>query len=351
MRIPTPEEFPSHPGGQCTLALARDSKPEWKQGTLFLVAHFGCDHQRIAATAKRLNVGELPSRGSLYDEVDQAVRNVHADHPQQVWVYRCWCLLITILLPTTLVLAILTGNRVVFFVWGFANISYAFNIFHTRLHRGRIVYGIQWLDKLTHPLYEVLDRTFMVRPEAWMSNHNDSHHLETNQLMDDDVQGPLQAGFRVTEQCPYQHNFHHYQHIYTHLLLSLSLFSFPIVNFVERRGSIVFLLLHYTLIYGLPWYLHQDWSVIQTAIMVQMVVGSLIGYLFQVSHNHEDLGKFRDNYYKGATQDIDQFILHEMTESISWGGYWSTILVGGINYQIEHHVAPCLCPVRSLLLF
>ena len=129
------------------------------------------------------------------------------------------------------------------------------------------------------------------------------------------------------------------------MLLPLNLFLIPVNAYMKGGGSIVFLLLHYTIIYGLPWYLHQDWSVIQTAIMVQMGLSSMISYLFQVSHNHEALGKFR---HKFDQHDIDQWMVHQMTEAISWGGYWSNLLVGGINYQIEHHVAPCLCPVRSL---
>ena len=155
MRIPNQDEFPSHPGGQCTLTLARDSEADWKTSILFRIAHLGCDHQRIAATAKHLNVGELPPRGSLYDEIDRAVRTIQAEHPHQIWVYRGWCMFITLTFLTSLVVSILTGKRVLFFVWGFATVSYSFNIFHMRHHRGKIVYAIAWLDKLTRPLYSV----------------------------------------------------------------------------------------------------------------------------------------------------------------------------------------------------
>ena len=204
MRIPTEEEFSAHPGGQCTLSLARDAVDEWKKETIFLIAHLGLDHQRIAATAKHLNVGTMPKRGPLYDEIDNAVRKIQVEHPYQIWVYRFWCLLLTIAMVASLFGFILTGHRCLAPLVGFLAVSYAFNIFHARIHRGRIVYGIHWLDRLTFPLYEFIDRTFMSVPESWIQHHNLSHHMATNTMDDADVTNPLKTGIRVTEHCPYK---------------------------------------------------------------------------------------------------------------------------------------------------
>jgi hypothetical protein len=30
----------------------------------------------------------------------------------------------------------------------------------------------------------------------------------------------------------------------------------------------------------------------------------------------------------------------QIEESVSWGGYWSTLVWGGLNMQIEHHICP-----------
>ena len=350
MKIPTMEEFPSHPGGQCTLAMARDvdtPADEWKKGTLFLISHLGLDHTRIAAQAKHLKVGELPKRGSLYEEIDAAVRKVKAEHPYQIWIYRGWCLTITVLLVTSMAAYIQSGHPGLGALWGALAVSYAFNVFHSRIHRGKIVYGIKWLDRLTLPIYEFIDCVFMNTPEYW-NRHHTSHHLDTNTMDDRDVLGPLDNGIRVTEQSPYK-SINQYQHIYAHVLLSLNLFSFPLNNVILGGGSLWFFLLHYSILFALPVYIQGNWESIKVTCLVIMAVSSVISHLFQVSHNHEELGKVRRNFEKAATQNIDSWMVHQITESISWGGYISNLVLGGISNQIEHHVAPCLCPVSALL--
>ena len=350
MKIPTREEFPSHPGGQCTLALARDfdaPADEWKQGTLFLVAHLGLDHARIAAQAKHLKVGALPKRGPLYEEIDAAVRKIKAEHPYQIWIYRGWCVILTVLLVTSMVAYIRSGHPGLAALWGALVVSYAFNIFHCRIHHGKIVYGIKWLDRLTLPIYELIDRVFMSTPEFWIQHHK-THHLDTNTMSDRDVLDPLNNGIRVTEQSPYK-AINQYQHVYAHVLMAFNLFLFPINNVILGGGSMWFFLLYYTILFALPVYVQGNWESIKVTCLVIMAASSVISHLFQVSHNHEGLGKVRLNFEKAATQDIDLWMVHQITEAISWGGYISNLVVGGINNQIEHHVAPCLCPVSTLL--
>ena len=349
MKIPTRAEFPTHPGGQCTLGLARGilTAEEWKKGTLFLTAHFGLDHARIAAQAKHLNVGALPKRGPLYEEIDAAVRKVQAEHPNQIWVYRAWSLMLPIALAASMAAYIQKGHCWLAAVWVGLVISYAFVIFHTRLHRGRIVFGIKWLDHLTYPIYELIDRVFMITPEQWIEYHNNLHHLETNTLHDTDVLDPMHNGIRLTAQCPHT-NINQYQHIYTHVLLAFNLFAFPLLNARKFGGNILFFLLHYTILFALPVFVQGNMESVKVTCLAIMVASSVISHIFQVSHNHEGLGTARHNHANGATKDIDCFIMHEITESISWGGYFSNLIVGGINNQIEHHVAPCLCPVSNL---
>merc|ERR1712150_208148 len=41
---------------------------------------------------------------------------------------------------------------------------------------------------------------------------------------------------------------------------------------------------------------------------------------------------------------VDAWVVNQIEESMSWGGYWTTLVFGGINLQIEHHLAPALDP-------
>jgi len=344
MKIPTKEEFPSHPGGQSTLSLVREKDDKWK-GVMFLTAHLGCDQDRVAKTAKHLGVGEdLPKRGKLYNDIDAAVRRVKLQNPNAVWVYRFWCLFITFTIVASLVLFVLTGQTMYCCVFGASNLSYGFNIFHTRNHRGGIVYGIGWLDRLTYPLYELIDRTFGIRPEFWQVHHNGTHHIETNTLKDNDVNAPFEAGIRLSKQKPH-YRIHEIQHIYTHVLLAGNLLLYPFNNAFQHGGSFVFLCLYCSLIYILPVYAH-GWVILQTVFSTLLVSSLTTSYMFQVSHNHQDLGAPEEIHSKAGT-NIDDWFKVQILESISWGGYAAGLFFGGINYQVEHHIAPCLCPVSK----
>jgi len=347
MRIPTNQEFPLHPGGQDTLLLAREHD-DWKE-LMFLSAHLGCDHDRISKTAKHLGLGELPQRGTLYHDIDAAVRKIKMRHPNAVWVFRFWCLFITLVLSTSLVMFDLTGREEYAAAFAMSTVSYAFNIFHTRNHRGGKVYDIAWLDRLTLPLYEAIDRTFMFIPNLWQHHHNGTHHMETNTLKDQDVTNPFNSGIRLSLLVPHC-DFHEFQHFYTYLLLSINTFLYPINNYFKNGGHPVFFCLYFSLLYIIPVYQH-GWGMARTVVLCCMCGSLTISLLFQVSHNHEDLGapeECRNNNNK-PERSIDDWMKVQIHETISWGGYMSCLFFGGINYQVEHHVAPCLCPVSSTL--
>jgi len=65
--------------------------------------------------------------------------------------------------------------------------------------------------------------------------------------------------------------------------------------------------------------------------------------LFQISHNHATMNHIVDKTTKITS--FDQFVDVQIKESISWGGLWSSIMFGGINYQTEHHLAPACSPI------
>jgi len=107
----------------------------------------------------------------------------------------------------------------------------------------------------------------------------------------------------------------------------------------------VFLALYLATIYILPVY-NFGWSILPNLVLTLMAASLAIGYLFHVSHNHEDLGAPAESRRKKETSIDDHFRV-QICETISWGGYLSGLVVGGINFQIEHHIAPCLCPVSG----
>ncbi|CAB9514730.1 Acyl-lipid (7-3)-desaturase [Seminavis robusta] len=350
-KFSVPVDFPNHPGGQDTLNGARGHT---HKEFLFLTSHIGLDLDgRIAQVAKSRGMA-LPQRGEAYNEIHGALCRIIQEHPEQVTIYRVWCLFLTVMFPTGIIGFTVTGSRWWAAILGFVHVSYSFNIFHMRHHSGGKVYGIGWLDKLTEPIYDFLDRTYCFSIEGWRKLHNESHHLVTNDPTSDyDILSTVGKGFRIHPDIPY-HPHHRFQPYYLPILLALNGLTFSISNVKKRGGHPVFCMIYWITLFILPTYLH-GWHALKTMVAtIMLFIGLLITHLFQISHNHSDLAAFSDIKKRpavdsmGRPKNIDDFMQLQMLESMSWGGYLSCLLFGGINYQIEHHLAPC---VPSPLLY
>ena len=328
--------FSDHPGGTTTLNLARHhSRPD----ILFLSSHLGVDlHGRVASVARSKGVQDvLTKTGPLYDRIHEAILHISKQQRRHVNIYRGWCLFLTLALLPAAAAFIWTGGLLSMLALSFLMLSYSFNIFHIRHHRGGTVYGIPWLDKITAPLYHVIDSTFMVTPAAWIGTHNGSHHVFPNDPeLDYDLFETSKAGLRLHDK-QRREWFHSLQPYYIVPLMMLHIHILPVRNLFQGKGNIVYFALYYALVYVAPWY-RNGFEALYNALFVMSISSSLISFLFQVSHNHSSLRSKQD------MTTIDKWLRWQMEESMSWGGYIACLLFGGINYQIEHHVAPCLVP-------
>lgn len=330
MRIPS--HYLDHPGGQNNLDIARkNTRPD----LLFLSYHVGQDFDKIALKCKEKGV-TMPARGPLYDELHAAVKEVIRQHPEQRYIYMGWCLLTTAILPYSYVQWLLDMTLFSSLFFLFWLITYAFNIFHMRHHKGNL-YHHKILNCITEPFYDFIDNTFMVAPSSWQISHNGSHHVFTNHdELDPDVDS--KSTLFLIRMLPTQLWlwFHRYEWLYTPFVFSLSTLFFPVANISFRGGTwfhfvswIVLILVNPTLING--------WSGLKIAIGVYMFSGIIMAYLFSVSHNNPNLVPTNI-----TPASIDGWIKHQLSESVSWGGYVSSLMFGGINLQVEHHLFPAL---------
>lgn len=342
-----PNDFPNHPGGQTTLKSARDVADQKHKEIMFLAYHMGCDLDgKISQAAKSRNVS-LPERGEIYNEIHQAILQIKKDHPYQALIYQAWCFFITITFWAALVGLTLTGNSYYAILFGLCVVSYSTNIFHGRHHRGGKVYtDFPWLDRMTAPLYDIMDHTYNIDPKAWRQHHNECHHIVTNHPHDDyDVLQPQQSGFRIHPAHPYKW-YHQFQPLYVPLLLSINAFAFPWNNLLLYKGSWGYFVLHYITLFVLPTYFC-GYKGLFCGLKCMLVTSTTISYVFQVSHNHSALHfsantSKKTNCTTTTTTTIDDWIRGQMNDSVSWGGYWDGLLFGGLNYQVEHHIAPAL---------
>ena len=288
---------------------------------------------KIAAVAKKMNVN-TPTRGEVFQDVHKAIQQIKAEHSFQHWVYVGWCLFTTIALPIVFVSFLLNPSAILSVLSAFLWVTYSFNIFHMRNHKGGNLYGIKFLDNLLNPIYDFAESTWAIRPQAWIDNHNGSHHVYTNSCSEDhDVWNPHPL-LRLHPRQPY-HWVHSLQSIYAPFLFLATTSSYPFDNMLKHGGGVVPFLVWVAASFCVPAF--SGWSGPLYVIGMYFVTGIMMSYLFQVSHNHCHLGPRNE-----PITDIDHWIKMQVEESVSWGGYLSGLFFGGINFQTEHHVAPAL---------
>ncbi len=332
-------DFPAHPGGQALLDLARQHR---RADLLFLSHHLGCNHDLIRRNCERLNV-EIAAASDFYSELSQTISNIKKQHQHHITIYEWYCMLVTLLLPVVWYGFAINGSFASGLLFSGLLVSYAFVIFHTRHHRGASVYRNRYLDQATRPIYDLVDSVFMITPAAWREQHQASHQVYPNDpALDYDVYHPS-PWIRLHRNQPVQ-PWHRLQSLYVPVLLLLNGFSFPLTNVSSRGGHIGYAAIYVLLVVIVPIMSH-GLSGLILYLSALAPASLIISYMFQVSHNFEELTDTQAN----SPSDFEAWVEAQVRNSTDYGGYLTTLVFGGINLQASHHVAPALPP--TLLYF
>jgi len=196
----------------------------------------------------------------------------------------------------------------------------------------------------------------------WMNKHNIIHHTYTNiDGVDDDIEvKPL------LRMCPTQKKYwmHRFQHIYVWFLYCLLLLVWVFLNdfqkyFRKRVGNIpikkfsrtqhftfwIAKLFYYSTMIVLPiimvgW---QNWLVGFLAIV--LFAGFVLSVVFQLAHTVEE------THFPIPTDNNDienEWAIHQVQTTANFATNNKVIcwLVGGLNFQIEHHLFPKISHVH-----
>jgi linoleoyl-CoA desaturase len=196
----------------------------------------------------------------------------------------------------------------------------------------------------------------------WRFKHNNLHHGNTNMVgFDADID---QAPFaRLSPEQPW-HTWHRYQHLYMWVLygfLTLQWFLFSDLLDLKnhgvgdhqfprrpRRRDVAMLaigkMIHIGWAIALPLVYHRWWVVLVFYLAVSWSVGLLLATMFQLAHCAEP-AEFppADTPRRGA-----DFIAHQLRTTVDVhcrtkaGGRALHWVMGGLDYQVEHHLAPRL---------
>lgn len=239
---------------------------------------------------------------------------------------------------------------------GFTLVAIAFNVMHDACHGSYS--SRKWVNDLLSLTMNALGSNAMI----WKIKHNILHHTYTNiDGLDDDI-----AKLPVLRLCPTQPRMgiHRHQHWYMFIVYSLSsllwVYLTDFMKYFSRkivvtemklttRDHVVFWsskLLYLFFYVALPVYFVGFWPWLAGYLTVNMTMGLTLGLVFQLAHVVEKTG-FEQTGPEDKVLD-EEWAVHEIktTANFAPGSRFITWFVGGLNYQIEHHLFPRISHVH-----
>jgi linoleoyl-CoA desaturase len=234
---------------------------------------------------------------------------------------------------------------------GVAMAGIGFNLSHDALHGAYS--PRRWVNKLLGYSFDLLGASSYM----WRITHNLVHHTYTNiQGVDEDLSvSPL---LRLAPEAR-RHWWHRWQQWYAPLAYSLStlfwVFGKDFKYFLKKDlglyrdrkhslGAVLELVLGKVAYYGFalirPW-----WQIVAGFFAVHLIAGFILGMVFQLAHVVEGA-----EYPLPASDGsmAHAWAVHEMctTSNFATGNRWLTWYIGGLNYQVEHHLFPHVCSIH-----
>jgi len=240
---------------------------------------------------------------------------------------------------------------------GLATAEIGMNIEHDGSHKAYSDHP--WINKLAAMTLDMVGASSFM----WRWKHVVFHHMYVN-VKDHDTDIELGIFGRLSPGHP-RHAVYRWQHWYLWPLYGVMVLKWQFYDdyrdliagrmgvnrFPRPRGwdLVVFAggkLSALVLGFGLPLLFHPLWTVIAFCVLVTMVVGVVLSVVFQLAHTVEEARFPRPQAETGRMQQ--PWAVHQVESSVDFarGNRLVSWLVGGLNFQIEHHLFPTLCHVN-----
>lgn len=245
-------------------------------------------------------------------------------------------------------------NVVLCVVWALAIASVGFNVMHDASHSGYSDHPR--INRLMSLSGEMLGMSGF----RWRTKHNIWHHTYTNIAgFDDDVE--TYGLMRLTPRAPWK-PLHQAQAWYFPLIYSLIGFDFIMRDFMmvligksdanhvypqmSAADQVTFWagkLFYFVTMFALPLLVFPWWQVLLGFLIVMLAVGIVMGVIFQLAHIN---GAAAFPEPVGDPPHIDtEWAVHQVQTTVDFAPHnWLlNLYIGGLNYQIEHHLLPHIC--------
>jgi linoleoyl-CoA desaturase len=288
---------------------------------------------------------------ALLQDNNRPKRDLPAMYLKSAFALACWLGVYLLLLlggfPTWV-------NVLLCLVWALAIASVGFNVMHDANHGGYS--DNPRINKLVSLSAEMLGMSGF----RWRTKHNIWHHTYTNIAgFDDDVE--TFGLMRLTPRAPWK-PLHKAQVWYFPVVYSLIGFDFILRDFMmaftgksdenhvypkmKPGDQITFWagkLFFFVIMFALPMLVFPWWQVLVGFVIVMLTVGLVMGVVFQLAHINGD-ADFPEPV--GDPQHINnEWAVHqvETTADFAPHNWLLNFYIGGLNYQIEHHLLPHIC--------
>lgn len=301
---------------------------------------------------------------TLKKRVDQYFKdNNISKHANRHMVIKTICMLTAYILPLVFMLTIpmsLGMAMIMYVIMGMAVAGIGMSVMHDANHgaythnktlNNWIGYTLNLVGGISH---------------NWKLQHNILHHTYTNIVdMDEDIDP--KGGMRFS---PHHHYFkrHKYQFLYAFVLYGLSSFYWILakdfIQFVSYtrngvnpnspaknrmllakmiliKGTYLFAIIGLPiLIAGFP-----VWGVLAGFLAMHFTTGLILAVTFQMAHTVEGT----EHPVPDAEGNVaNNWAIHQMKTTVNFarGNKVLSWYIGGLNYQVEHHLFPKICHVH-----
>jgi linoleoyl-CoA desaturase len=240
---------------------------------------------------------------------------------------------------------------------GLSIAAIGFNIEHDGSHHSYSNHA--WINRLAAMTMDLIGASSYV----WHSKHVVVHHTYVN-ITGHDADIDIGVFGRLT---PYQKRFrfHRWQHFYLWLLYGLNVIKWHLYDDFrdvilgrigrtrmprpkrwELLGFVGGKALFLTLAFGLPLLVHPIWIVLLFYVLIIGLAGVVVSVVFQLAHCVEEAEFPLPQANSGSMENA--WAVHQVETTVNFArrSRVESWLLGGLNFQIEHHLFPRICHVN-----
>lgn len=315
----------------------------------------------------------LGGKDSFYDTVTESVKhyfesNDISPYANAAMWFKTGVMLVLFFLPYTLIVTGIADTSGFFFfgMWflmGLGMVGIGTSVMHDANH------GTYSANKKVNNLIGHILEVIGGYAVTWKIQHNVLHHTYTNVSgLDDDIDSIILLRFSPQQK---RYWFHRYQYLYAWFFYMLmTLYWMTVKDYQQaiiykqknllikekvslkqalfrisifKIGYYAYIMLLPILISDMPWYL-----VVAGFLVMHFTAGLILSCIFQPAHIVETSGFAAPVETEGKRKMEDSWAIHEVanTSNFAPNNRFLTWFIGGLNFQIEHHLFTDVCHVH-----